>query len=388
MEEKKETTTVENTTVKKEKKKGKVLPIILTIIVLLIAGLGAFVALNFRVAKNTFNKLTKSPEDYCKAVLLERGNKQVKAIGDAYDKFVANGFLADEFSSDSTITFTVTDDAFDLLDDKLSESGVDIDLDEFSFLSKIGAKYSVSKKGSLTSIYINTFDGDGTIIDGQIMFDKDEEMVYIGFPGESDEFMAYSLSDFYDEEDIDELFEIIDKIDEVKNASPSRQQIESLYSKLLKAMVDSINDVDESKDTLEIGELSAKCTVLTINFDEKMVKSMAKAICDFLSDDELEDIIYNYAEIFDEENADDFYDEYEESIEEMRNDADDFEMPEDIEIKLTLYVDNKGNIIGSKAIYEENDEKTEFFEGYIISGSKIACKLTCKSDAVDRKSVV
>lgn len=358
-----------------KKKKGGIVIAIIAVIVVVIGGLAALVLLNLDAAKNLYRKTFMKPDEYCRAVLMDQNTEKTKVVGDLYEKYVINGFTSDEFSSETSLKLTVTDDAFEMVEDY---SGAD--LEKLYFLSEVGITYSVEKNDGITSIFVNSHDGDGTIIDGQIMFDKDNEMVYIGFPEESDEFMAYELSTFYDDDEIEELFDVIDQIDEAKDLIPDRKTIESLYSKLSVALIETIDDVEKDEEVLEIGELSEKCTVLTVNVDEKMIKNMAKAFCDFLMDDELTDVIDSYVEEFaDEDVYDEYTEEYESMLDELGDSIDDFEMPEDTEIKVAFYVGKKGKIIASKVTYEVEDETTSSFAGYIIKGKDIACEFSVEN---------
>ena len=79
------------------------------------------------------------------------------------------------------------------------------------------------------------------------------------------------------------------------SAMPSPKALKSMKERYLTAVLDQVDDVDMNDDKLEVNGQSMKCTVLTVEFDEELQKSIAKAVIEeMINDSDLEDLFYNF----------------------------------------------------------------------------------------------
>ena len=230
-------------------------------------------------------------------------------------------------------------------------------------------------------------------------------------PEFGEDYAAMDLEDFYDDDEIDELFEIIDSIDEIGNILIPADKLEGIIKRYQKIALEQITDVDMSTETLEVGDLEQKVTVLEVELDMEDIANIFVAVAEeLIEDEEIMGIVEDISEIEYIEDADEFVEDYEQMLDELEDALDDIEdelddADEDVSVTLSFYVNNKGEIIGSKAYmyneysYESYDWDTdkyktktvesemEVFFGYIIKGGKFAVEMYMEEDGETEMSI-
>lgn len=404
-----ETTNVEPTTNVEEaatKKKSK-MPIIIAIL-LVVAVVGVLVALNFKVINNSIKKATMSNDKYAQYVLINNAEKSAEYYGKMYDKSVLSLFK-DNIEATTTLSFQVTEEGFEFLED----NDVDVeDLEDIAlFKEKIALSYTCKHDGDLSYLSVGALAGKESLASTELIFDKANQMVYIRFPEFGEDYAAMDLEDFYDDDEIDELFEIIDSIDEIGNILIPADKLEGIIKRYQKIALEQITDVDMSTETLEVGDLEQKVTVLEVELDMEDIANIVVAVAEeLIEDEEIKGIVEDISEIEYIEDADEFVEDYEQMLDELEDALDDIEdelddADEDVSVTLSFYVNNKGEIIGSKAyMYNEysyesydwdtDDYKTktvesemEIFCGYIIKGGKFALEMYMEEDGETEMSM-
>ena len=404
-----ETTNVEPTTNVEEaatKKKSK-MPIIIAIL-LVVAVVGVLVALNFKVINNSIKKATMSNDKYAQYVLIKNAEKNAEYYGKMYDKSVLSLFK-DNIEATTTLSFQVTEEGFEFLED----NDVDVeDLEDIAlFKEKIALSYTCKHDGDLSYLSVGASAGKESLASTELIFDKANQMVYIRFPEFGEDYAAMDLEDFYDDDEIDELFEIIDSIDEIGNILIPADKLEGIIKRYQKIALEQITDVDMSTETLEVGDLEQKVTVLEVELDMEDLANIFVAVAEeLIEDEEIMGIVEDISEIEYIEDADEFVEDYEQMLDELEDALDDIEdelddADEDVSVTLSFYVNNKGEIIGSKAYmyneysYESYDWDTdkyktktvesemEVFFGYIIKGGKFAVEMYMEEDGETEMSI-
>ena len=398
-----ETTNVEEAATKKKSK----MPIIIAIL-LVVAVVGVLVALNFKVINNSIKKATMSNDKYAQYVLIKNAEKNAEYYGKMYDKSVLSLF-EDNIEATTTLSFQVTEEGFEFLEDN------DVDVENLEdialFKEKIALSYTCKHDGDLSYLSVGASAGKESLASTELIFDKANQMVYIRFPEFGEDYAAMDLEDFYDDDEIDELFEIIDSIDEIGNILIPADKLEGIIKRYQKIALEQITDVDMSTETLEVGDLEQKVTVLEVELDMEDIANIFVAVAEeLIEDEEIKGIVEDISEIEYIEDADEFVEDYEQMLDELEDALDDIEdelddADEDVSVTLSFYVNNKGEIIGSKAyMYNEysyesydwdtdkNKTKTveremEVFFGYIIKGGKFAVEMYMEEDGETEMSI-
>ncbi len=383
------------TTTETTKKKSK-FPVVLVLILAFVAIIAVVVALNFKVVKNTIKKATLSDEAYAQYILKENAKQGAEFYGNMYDKNILSIFK-DNIDATSTISFQITEDGFDFLEDN------DVDVDEIEdieiFKDKMALNYTCKHDGDLSFISFGYSSGKESLASAELLFDKANQMVYIRFPEFGSDYAALDLEDFYDDDEIDDLFAIIDSIDEIGNILIPADQLVSIIERYQGVIIEKIDDVEISKETLEVGDLEQKVTAIEFEMDvEKLAEIVVAVAEEFVDDEEIMQIVENISEIEYIEDADEFVEDYEQFLEELEDELDDIDeeledSDEEGSVTFTLYVDNKGEVIGSKMYFyseysyetydwdkddyitREVEDEMEFFCGYIVKGGKFALEM-------------
>lgn len=371
------------------KKNFKFILIAVAAVLIMVIGM---VALNYKVIGNFIKKKTLSPEEYTQYILSENSKKNSAFYRALYEKHITNGIFSDNIDATSSLSFQITEDGFDFLDD------MDVDVDDIEdlemFKNPIKVSYSGKHYKDFSELTLTFTSGKKDMYGADIIFDKANQMVYFGLPQFGKEYAAISLSDLYTDEEIDDFFTVIDSIDHVGEILISGKQLESIINRYADIVIANIDDVDMSTDTLEVGDLKKKVAVIEIEVDKYLAMDMAQAVLEeFIEDEEIKKIVEDISTLEYIEDADEFVEGYEDILEMIEDNMDDIsESAADMDFTaiLTLYVDNQGQIIGNKVVSEYENyfydpevsnfvtttDTSEIFSAYIISGTKFAAEMS------------
>lgn len=383
---------------KKAPKKGLIIGIIAAIVV----AAGACTAIWWDNVSNFFVKTFSSPEDYMAHVTQNAADEGIGALGDVYgtilDSMSGKGEKPQYNGMDMTIKVNVGDQVLNLLKES---SGADID---FKFLKEIaitaksivdGQKSQVDAGLSLGGVKIATISAIANMEDFTCM---------LGSPELSDSYMRMDYSEIFEqlgmpsgffdqlEENMEEAQEIVD---DLMKALPEQETMEKLLSKYVGIILANIKDVTSTTETVEVGDLKQSLTVLEIKISAKDVMDIGVAVLQELKkDDEALKLASAFAEyinsinpgsgdfVWDEsmgeyvqqagefdakefrENLKDQIDELIDQLKEARKEA------PSVSIKLTMYVDGVGDIVGLNVKVPGADFKPGFIT--VWQGSKFA----------------
>lgn len=338
-------TTVGNSTpvVNKTKKKSKKGWLIALGVV---AVIGVLVAVNFARIENFFRKTFSSSEEYYQFVEA----KQVETLVDVY----MNGYgsYVDMLSMDNkSHSVDMTLELGSELKKLMRVTGVDLSwLKSANLAVDTNFKDKVFEIGSIIGV------NDVDILSGTIIMDFDDENIYMQIPELSKRYLGASFEDM-GVEGYEEMFEMLEAFQEFL---PESDALEELLTKYITLALEQIDDVKEKDVTLEVGDVSQKCTALKVTIDTKTVQKMVEAVLEEVSEDkDLEDIVKKAMEMSEEMgmadpdmDADDMYDEFLDEVDSALERIDEIDM-EDVEILMTVYVNGKGEVIGREIEAEE-----------------------------------
>lgn len=220
------------------------------------------------------------------------------------------------------------------------------------------------------------------IVSFDMVNDLENSIVYIAVPELCEKYLGVELAT----DDMTAAMEVTEGLEKIL---PSEKELNKLMKKYLKIAFDSVKDAEMSKDTLEAGDLSKKCTTVEIQIDQRLVSEMALNILEEVQNDkEIQKIVTDFVALMAEtdpayEDIDVdtiFTDEIEATKETITESLDELDEDDDGEVLATLvdYIDGNHEIIG-RAILVDDEEVAKY--AMITKGGKFAFELTVEESA-------
>ena len=325
-----------------------------------VAVIGVLVAVNFARIENFFRKTFSSSEEYYQFVEAKQVETLVDAYMNGYDSYMDMLSMDDKsYSVDMTLELGSE------LKSLMRVTGVDL-----SWLESANLAVDTNFKDEVFEIASVIGVNDVDILSGNIIVDYEDENMYMQLPELNELYIGASFEDAgMDVEVFEETFEIFEAYQEFL---PESDALEELLTKYITLALEQIDDVEEKDATLEVGDVSQKCTALEITIDTETVQKMAEAVLEEVSKDkDLEDMVKKAMEMSEEMgmadpnmDADDMYDEFLDEVDSALERIDEIDMG-DVEILMTVYVNGKGEVIGR----EIEAEDFKFRYAMPVSGS-------------------
>ena len=365
-----------------KKKKKKWLPILISVVAVITAAaitVGAF----FNQIKGFYLKNFGNAEDYFKYVELQELKNYTHDFTDIYGKLL--GSYGEDTAAETEIKLNVSDEALDTLK---TYAGAEIDLD---WLNDIVIKNNSNVKDNIHSNEVGLEISGKKILELSTIMNMEKQEMFVGILALSDKQLKVSN----DETEIPEAYKDILTNGEYLEVMPSEEELDALIDKYLEIALDNIDDVEKSKDTIEVDDIEQKVTVLEIEIDEKTAAKMAKDVLkEAKKDKDIKKIIEDVAEYLEDneliEDADDVYDDYKEGIDELLDDLDKEEHDSEEKLIITDYVDNSHKVIG-RTIEFDGEEIISYLTAK--DGDEFATELVCqnvviKGDGTEKKDVI
>lgn len=337
------------------------IPVIVAII--LIISLVAYAA---PVIKSSVIKTFTSPEGYFKYVANRSFGDFAEDFADLYSIAISN--TTENVGAKGMAEITVGDGLSELLDDL--EVDVDQDYIDWFESAKLDIKASRydDRLGANMDVKLNGED----IASMDMVFDSKAMEMYMAFPGINSEYLLMDLDPY------DYNSESMQQVEELLNVLPDEKVTQKLLCKYMECLVNSVDEVEETKETIQAGDVSQKVTALTAIIDGDTVITAGKdALTALKKDKDVKKIVEDICKL---DDIDSDYNEFVEAIDnaiENLEDTDGEDLFEE-ECEFILYVNNKSELAGIAFEYE--DVK---IEGYTAEkGSKIGTYLKIRASGV------
>lgn len=356
--------------------------------VLLIAGAVVIIVLvlvlcNIKVAANFFRRTFSSPENYYHYV----EKKTVEDASADFAEMYGRYFLDNLDTSGKTVSAQI--------DVKMGESGQDLlelaDLAgvDLSWLESASLAMDSSASKEAVSLGLKAALNGVNIISGNIVVDLEEEALYLQLPEVNERYMGveFDTSDLGDIEEMWEMYEILERV------CPDQKKAEQLVNRYFTTAIDCVDDVTKKKGVLEAEDIEQKCTVLTVTLDEETAQKVMIAILTQMKDDkDIEGIIKNVMaeetlveELYlDDMSPEEAYDEFQDWIDEELEYMEDYDDYSDDKIKMRVYVNNKGEIVGRTISVDDTTIKMLMPE----KGKKFGYELSYKDSYYDESMAI
>ena len=363
----------------KKKGKGGVIAAILVAVAALaavIGGLFLFAGKNF---ENTIHKTFDKPKDYYTYVEKKNITAMKESATSGQVQKVFEQLKKTEGGTTETVTLKLGSRGKEYAA-LATSAGVDL-----SWLESAGVQYSLIMQDTRISAELTPILNNVKILKAAILMDVQAGKLYAGLPELAGQYFCISAGDDYDFEEIQEqmgkVFEIYGKM---LDSYPDADTMEKLVNKYYDIVMENIEEVVKTKATIEAGDISEECTLLTIELKGKDISKILKAVMTELKDDEdVKEMLFSFFESFkevDEEiNGEEMYNKFRESIDKALEDLDE----EGIDIdKLVFenYVDKKGTIVARTITAKHEDETMEVKVAWLSKDDKRGFELSAKGD--------
>lgn len=346
---------------------------------------GVFVA-NYKYIVNAIMKAGNS-DTYFKWVAKNYAEKQTDDAISLYNDYKEICDLSDEKYT-GNLELELGDEADKFL--KLAKgAGYD-----YTWVDTAGLTVEVNSKEEMVNCNLGLSFNGVQVSEIDTIIDLKDETDYIGFPSVDS---AYGYQESYEAEDIDEY---IEEISVLYSALPDSSDVKKLIMKYIVTALDQVKsgDVKVGKDTLRAGGITQELTAVKLTIDNDLCQRVALSVVQQMQEDkELRKIVEQYVsdiedtEYADEMGLEDFdYDDFLDELSDLEDEIEDEifighydwmagKYVED-EYEYTLFVNNKGEIVGCELEYESDyDAYYDFdYKSYkVVKGSKVAYKLDC-----------
>lgn len=331
------------------KKKGKKIALISGIAVVAIAG-GGVAAYNLSdYVKNQVNLRVMKPENYYSWVIEENSKEFASKAKDSYSKVYDKA--TNSYGSSFNLKYNISDDAKDIaLTSMIGEDYRNSADDEEKVLIDIFDNLSEIAIGGNISAKTNMLSGNiSALLNGESIVDSDIAMDLENF----DYFLR--VPELNEQWLCLSLGNVIDEI----SINPTQNIYEYLTPEQLEDIIvrysdiwnESVSDIElEKQETVDICDISVEYTVISAEFDKEKYSELAtKFINELKNDDVIKNIVVNQIGEYTEE-------EYNSSLDDLLKQIEESDTSEnDVNFTLNTYVDPNGDIRGVKMIQDTNE---------------------------------
>lgn len=331
------------------KKKGKKIALISGIAVVAIAG-GGVAAYNLSdYVKNQVNLRVMKPENYYSWVIEENSKEFASKAKDSYSKVYDKA--TNSYGSSFNLKYNISDDAKDIaLTGMIGEDYRNSADDEEKVLIDIFDNLSEIAIGGNISAKTNMLSGNiSALLNGESIIDSDIAMDLENF----DYFLR--VPELNEQWLCLSLGNVIDEI----SINPTQniyeyltpEQLEDIIVRYYDIWNESVSDIElEKQETVDICDISVEYTVISAEFDKEKYSELAtKFINELKNDDVIKNIVVNQIGEYTEE-------EYNSSLDDLLKQIEESDTSEnDVNFTLNTYVDSNGDIRGVKMIQDTNE---------------------------------
>ena len=350
-------------------KSGKRSPAVRIAAAALAVVLVLFAVVRFTPVHGLYLRSFAAPQKYYRYVEEKTVEELASTVSSAYDNVVTNSTAADSQSVNGNVTLELGDGARALLVDLLGEYLDQLNPgDDLSWFKSVTLAYDINRKGDMGSVDAALRLNDGDVLSINGVLDLEGNTLMLAVPELSERYMEIDLSDMdLDSSDmsLDSLMSAVTSMDisaanpvnNVMQALPDAEVVEKLIKTYAGAALECIDNVSRESRNLSVGDVSADYTALIVTIDGETMEKIVEKIGPMLKEDnDIREIIVNVAEAMDED-GEEIYDEFIDSIDDMIENAGDLREEMDEDLVMTVYTDGTGKVCGR--VFESGEDRIE-----------------------------
>lgn len=350
--------------------KSKKLPIVIASVAAALAVVVTTTVLLWDVIDNFVAKTFMSPEDYYNHVEKNNIANTMAMLYSSFDSVMGAGEYEEGFTGSMKVE----------IGDSMKEfyGIVGIDEEQINWLENVEFQFDADASATAVDMDMIGKLNDTEILSTNMIFDLENGNAFMNLPGIIDDYIVMEIEGTEDMTTVMEDYE--EQLKELEDVIPSEEVATELLLRYFEIITDSIKAEKES-GKLEIKGVSQSCTVITVKIDgDAIVDAVTAVLTAAAEDKEIEEIIVNLAEEYDED-GDEIYEAFVEGIEDLLDELDEID-PDDLDdamggkIVMKSWVNGSGEIIAREIEYAE----TNVFLGSVESGSKVATEISVEID--------
>ena len=279
---------------------------------------------------NAAVKLFTSPAGYFQHLLKNTADESAEQFAKGYDMAIDNMFAADDMRSESEISVTLGKDVRELIGD-----ATDMD---FDWMEKLSFLVNADSTKDAYKLDMGFALNDNRLISLVLLANMKDKMGYMQVPELNETYLGMDLEEFLDENgvDLEDLNEATAMYEELSKALPKAAKVEKLLKRYSDLAISCIEDVEQDKEEVTVGDITNKFTVLEATIDEGTVQAMMEVIVKELKEDkDIKAIIYDVLETQEDADADEVYEEFLDMLDDLEDEIDDLD-EEEFELVLKL----------------------------------------------------
>ncbi len=292
-------------------------------------------------------------------------------------------YVDEAFAGEAHFKLNVGEDTVELLEKYLkTQSGMEIDLD---FLDSITIDVDANSKKNLAQIGAVLSIDDQKLADIDTILDMEKMEAFVAVLNLSEKYLSVPMdTDEFQGDDLDKSKELAEKLSGIKDKLPKEKELERILDKYLGIVMDNISDVSKDTDTVKVGDVEQKLTVLEFDLDTETLMTISKKVLEEAkSDRDLEKYINDISEYLEQadliEEADEIYDRFKDAVDDALDSIEYSDAKNEKILTIVDYINSKHEIVGREI--DLGDSGSVF---YIIvkNGKDIATKIEI-SDAYE-----
>lgn len=362
-----------------KKKKSPLAWLIPVIAVIAVVGVAA--ALLMGPLKGWFTKSFGSEEDYRDYVQQSSQDTTTNALSNAYGAALdaLSGETAVGGATDVSVKIQVGNKVISLLEDLTQEElGKKLDMD---WAKSIELKLSANAKDGLQQIGAALNISDKKIAALDCILNLDKGQLFVTAVDMTEQYLKVDFKDAIGADASVQMLTSILQDPALVKALPTEKELNDLLDKYIAIVMDNLDNVEKSTETVKVGQLQQNLTLLKTTIDTADARDAMEDVLETLyTDQQVEQIIRKVAGFLESHKelnvkADDVYNNFKNSIktalDEMK--ANPENSPTEEIAVLTEYVNDSHEIVGY-AFAADGEEAFRFVE--LKNGNQIASQLT------------
>ncbi|MDE5620436.1 MAG: hypothetical protein K2I80_07925 [Ruminococcus sp.] len=337
------------------KKKGKKIALIsgITAVALVGGGVAAYNLSDF--VKNQVNLRVMKPENYYAWVTEENSKNFAQSAKESYSK--AYDKMQNGQNSNVSLKYVASDDFKDYaLSEILGDDYRNYDDDESKMLvdiinniNEVAVGGSANVKGDLLSGNFFASLNGENLISGDIALDYENFDYFMRFPELTEQWLCVETGESMSEY----LYMMPSYQDIMKNPTDyiSPEQLEDMIIRYTNIWNQSVEDIEiEKKESVDICDITVDYTVLSVELNESDIVNLAE---NFIEEMKNDDVLKNIAVSLDVCKEEEWVSGLDEILEELSNED---TSNNDVQLTVDTYVDPNGDIRGMRFFVEDEGE--------------------------------
>lgn len=310
-----------------------------------------------------------SPAEYYRYVEEKSAEKKISGFCQRYAEIVERCSFTEHRREEGTLRLEAGEEFWELIGTTFLSTAAG---KEPSGIKEIGLDFSAAAeqdgvRAMLSGVLIlNRL----RVLDAAVFVDLQQDSVCVRIPEFSGECLSIAIEELIGL-DSGELKEMLALLQQFCKAMPKEGELKKLLKRYASLALSCAKEAESGKELVKAGNVIKECTEVTVTFDGAAVRDMLEMLLEEASaDKKLEALVTEVLEVQEEDAAKEKYRWFLGKVSEL---SERLEVLDAIgEIKMTVWVNQKGEIIGRRLLF---GGKSEFSYVALVDGKKSGVRL-------------